>query len=237
MTAEYNKLKYRLWIGLVIIIIVMSGTWFLGRKYWKPNNSLSINRLDSCSNEAIKLINSKNGIALFTVIKDGKIEIKVNRVNEDFWIDISLDDKAANNPSLSNDGQRVAYFFNNGANNGIKILDFVTKKRYSLFAHKIKKEKPLDTTLIDFSESDICSWSPVVWSNDSIHIAFFVNDLTTMKNYAVITNIKDLSKPFYKKIEKDGFEQTHRQMLWLDEKMLLISRQFQGQLVLDTLSL
>ncbi|MFP4394615.1 MAG: hypothetical protein ACLFTI_05060 [Anaerolineales bacterium] len=114
------------------------------------------------------LLESRDEKSLLLQTDGERRQVLVQLPDRDGWVVVSRDDFTAANPALSPDGAWVAYLSTQGAPK-IVVVPLEQAGRASYTSEDLRRDDQQNKTPM----TDICPWSPVVWSMDSQRLAFF----------------------------------------------------------------
>jgi hypothetical protein len=199
----------RHFILYIIIIFVFGGLSFFVLGVINRNKGNILNAFAEKS-YSLTLIESKNNSVL-AVENYGKIKrIIVIDSDSSNWNLISKSNINVGNPSLSVDGQYVAYIV--GQN--IEVVKTNGKERIRIESNEIKEEG----TKKNIGDLKICPWTSLEWSSDNDKIAFFCCSSNNGQNSSgvIVSTFKDsnyeleaIAETFSKTSSK-----TKRQLKW-----------------------
>jgi len=163
-----------------------------------------------------ELLDSRDGVALLTRTERDYSEVIVQLAGQSGWRYVSDDDFTAKFPTLSPSGEQVAYLSEaNGVHIEVVLLTSDTRQFVTATI--------MDTFLSarQMTGLSVCSWSPVHWSPDETHLAFFACLQDPEVSYAAVVDLLSDPPPIVW-LEKDGIPEYERSLIWLDSTHLLI---------------
>ncbi|GEM_PF-2743508 len=215
-TEENPTFSKQRWWKVLLGILVCStiGVWLLGQIQQGKFN-LTWQRVFYHAPELV-FIDAREGVVLFEKSEKDRSEVLVQMRSQNGWQILSGADYTACRSSLSLSGTRVAYF-SRLEEPHIAVVSLITDTHLTLTA------TVFDTTVSSrqLSGMVICDWSPVAWSSDENHLAFFVCTPDSSISYVVAAALDDPS-PRIVWVENTPFGKGERSVIWLDVKTLLV---------------
>jgi hypothetical protein len=216
ITSAWKRFRITL---IVIFILITSAFFFL---HWLGGKKSVKSGLES-NEDAVncKIIESKKDIAL--IKKDDRYFIQ--KTNEYTLRTVQFPkNKTINSISLSNKGDYLATILSSSSSSSIEIISIIEKVPFKQKIHELSIDSAkLDSVAIEkmSKEVSICGWSELEWSpNDSL-LAFFVQDEDDNHVFSIAYDIK-LGKVIW--VEPYEERYANRDLAWLNNKMILITR-------------
>lgn len=204
---------------MVALVLVLLGAivFFAGRRGPETWPAF-FKTITGSENVGTTLVDSHAGVVLMLETDGDSSRVLVSRSGDAGWILVSRDDTTATNPSLSLDGERVAYLTRRGGGQ-IAIVSLTDNWRESIGVNLIREA----ASNAGLGEAGLCPWTPVSWAPMSERIAFFGCGQDDAFSVAVVATFADpdvtLSIIGASRSDVSGA----RQIEWLDGTCLVVS--------------
>lgn len=198
-----------------VLLVLTAAVWLFGADrrgslgQWLPlKKAVSTTELTEAGPDSILMFSQVGDLRQIMVLRSGQAS----------WQLVSQDDSTAQNPSLSPDGNLVAY--TSQRNGGeVVVVSLVDSQHAEVNSSTILKEGERE----NLRRLGLCEWSPVAWSPDNGRIAFFSCGTRPTRSILGVADLRTTPPDLTFVSQSEAENDKQRDVLWLNATQIVAS--------------